>query len=816
MKKRVWMLGCLWWGVLSAWGGPLVVFNDNGGWCWYQDERVIVQGRKLIIGSIANGAGAGGSARSGDIEVVSYDLDSGTAVRVTLHDNLQADDHDVPAFLELPDGRLLAMYTRHLSDSLIHRRITVNPYDASVWGADVTLTRGASTSYSNLFRLSAENNGSGRIYDFYRGENYNPNFIISDDNGQTWSYGGWLLRKDGQRPYVKYASNNVDKVFLVCSNAHPREYYNGGYGGTSIFAGYVYQGGLYRMDGVKVRDISTSDAAAPESLTLVYPGDWTHRAWPTDIHLDAEGRPVMIFSVQAASSGTFDGSDLRYFYARWDGSQMQTYPLAYAGSALYSAENDYSGLAAIHPEQTNVVYISTNAHPVTGNPLISGADGRRHYEIFRGTTEDGGATWTWESITKNSTADNLRPIIPIGGEGTILLWMRGTYSTYTSYNTQVVGMFDPEPIVPYEPEILRQPEPVSAPLGGRAVFEVEAAGLEPLEYAWYKVNPSGSDSLIAEGSPILVLEGIGAGDIGRYYCVVSNSAGSATSASAMLMEADWLAYWPLDGTYEDISGSGYDAVGVGSPTFTSGYWGQAVNFNGNSYLNCSNSADLTLKDGGTISVWVKSTGVSTAWATIVGKGRYSWRLCRNNATNFVSFHFNSPSYEYQANGDITVIDGQWHHLAATYDGGSIRLYVDGQLDASVLTSEPVNERTDPVYIGNRSDAARYWMGQIDDVRIYRFAMGPEEIRLLYQEGRACYRLEPFDLDGDCRVDTADLAILAGQWLASGWEGDICVNRPAADWTGAAGQADCTVDLYEFAELARGWLECTLVPSSECF
>lgn len=802
---------------VSVWtfAGPLIVLNDNGGWCWYQDERVIVQGRRLIVGSIANGAGAGGSTRSGDIEVVSYDLDSGTAVRVTLHDNLQADDHDVPAFLELPDGRLLAMYTRHLSDNLIHRRISVNPFDATVWGSDVQLTRGASTSYSNLFRLAGENGGSGRIYDFYRGENYNPNFIVSDDNGQSWSYGGWLLRKDGQRPYVKYASNNFDRVYLVCSNAHPREYYNSGLGGTSIFAGYVYQGGLYRMDGVKVRDITMTDAAAPETLTLVFPGSGTQRAWPTDIHLDADGRPVMIFSVQVASSGAFDGSDLRYFYARWDGSQMRTYPLAYAGSALYSAENDYSGLAAIHPEQPNVVYISTNAHPVTGAPLISGADGKRHYEIFRGTTVDGGAAWTWEYITKNSTVDNLRPIIPIGGPGTILLWMRGTYSTYTNYNTQVVAMFDPEPILPYAPEILEHPKPVGAPPGGKAVFEVKAAGLEPLSFAWYKVNPSGSDVLIAEGSPVLVLEEVGAGDIGRYYCVVSNSAGSATSSSAMLMKADLTAYWPLDGSYQDVSGNGYDAVGVGSPFFTTGYFGQSVSLNGSSYLNCTNSAGLTLAGGGTISVWVRTSALSTAWASVIGKGRYSWRLCRNNATNFISFHFNSPNYEFQANGDIPVVDGRWHHLAATYDGQVIRLYVDGQLDASAVTVEPVNERTDPVYVGNRSDAPRYWTGQIDEVRIYSYAMGPEEIGLLYEQGRACYRIEPFDFDRNCRIDTGDLAVLAAQWLDSGLEGNGCAARPGADWTGAAGVPDCRVDLYEFAELASGWLSCTMVPLSNC-
>lgn len=799
-------------------GGDLLVFNDNGGWCWYQDERAILHDNKLVIGSVANGAGTGGSSRSGDIEVTTYDLAAETLVRTTLHDNLQADDHDCQAFLPLPDGRVLAMYTRHLSDSLIHCRITTNPYDTTVWGSDVQLTRGASTSYSNLFFLGDENGGNGRIYDFYRGEHYNPNFIVSDDNGASWSYGGWLIRKDGQRPYVKYTSNNMDTVFFICSNAHPREYYNGGYGGTSIFAGYVFQGGLYRMDGTKLRDISTSDAAAPESLTLVYAGDSTHRAWPNDIHLDAEGHPYYVFSVQVASSGTFDGSDLRYSYARWDGSQMNTYPLAYAGSALYSAENDYAGLAALNPKDPNVVYISTNANPMTGVPLISSGDGSRHYEIFRGTTADGGATWVWDYITKNSTVDNIRPIIPIWDDPqTILLWMRGTYSTYTSYNMQIVGMFDPEPIISNEPEITDQPDPAAAPLGGTAIFEVQATGLEPLTYTWYMENDGGSDIEVGENSSVLVLNNIQSSDIGKYYCVVSNSAGSAVSSSAALMPADLSAYWPLDGNYSDVTGNGYDATAAGSPSFTSGHIGQAVSFNGSSYLNCQNSSGLTLKDGGTISAWVNTSSLSTAWASVVTKGRYSWRLCRNNATNYISFHFNSPSYEYQANGDIPVVDGGWHHLAATYDRQSINLYVDGRLDASAQTPEAVNEQSDPVYIGNRSDAARYWTGLIDEVRIYSFAMDAQMIELLYEQDKSCYRLDPYDLNDDCRVDLDDLDLFIESWLDDGLDSQtfVCTANPELDLTGPDGIPDCKVDLYEFEDLASKWLNCTLIPSADC-
>lgn len=90
-----------------------------------------------------------------------------------------------------------------------------------------------------------------------------------------------------------------------------------------------------------------------------------------------------------------------------------------------------------------MVYLSTNADPVTGRPLISKADGKRHWEIFRGRTRDG-ATWKWRPITRDSTQDNLRPIVPICDKTrSILLWLRGTYSIYTNYDLDVVGSLGP-------------------------------------------------------------------------------------------------------------------------------------------------------------------------------------------------------------------------------------------------------------------------------------------------------------------------------------------------------------------------------------
>ena len=70
-----------------------------------------------------------------------------------------------------------------------------------------------------------------------------------------------------------------------------------------------------------------------------------------------------------------------------------------------------------------------------------GPDGWRHYEIFEGKSTDGGKTFAWQALTKNSTVDNIRPIIPAWtGDQRVVLWMRGSYTTYTDFDTQIVGV----------------------------------------------------------------------------------------------------------------------------------------------------------------------------------------------------------------------------------------------------------------------------------------------------------------------------------------------------------------------------------------
>jgi hypothetical protein len=424
----------------------MILINDNGAWSWFEDERAIVDltagtAGKLLVSSVGSSAGSGGAARNGDIDVATVDLATSAVSRFTLHESLEADDHDSAALWRRNDGRYLAMYSRHGGDAITRYRISTNPGDTADWGSLQTFTNAAGTTYSNLHYLPNDNGGLGRLYNFTRTVGFDPNILVSNDLGNSWSYGGRLLTEGGNsdRPYLRYYSDD-QRIQLITTERHPRDFDN------SIYAGYVQDGKLYNSAGTVIDgNLFDSTGMAPSSLTPVFTtgtqfgGVTMRRGWTIDVAIDGSGMPYVMFQARANDSDL----DHRFFYSRFNGSNWTTHELAKAGGFLYSPENDYTGLGALDPSNPDRLFISTKIDPRTQVALA-------HYEIFEGNTTNGGANWTWEPITFNSTMDNLRPIVPKwDATHTALLWMRGTYSTFTSYNLDIVGLTEIGSLVGY-------------------------------------------------------------------------------------------------------------------------------------------------------------------------------------------------------------------------------------------------------------------------------------------------------------------------------------------------------------------------------
>jgi hypothetical protein len=428
----------------DAVAGTKITFNDNGGWCWYQDERAVVdtQGGKLVIGSVASGG-----SRNGYIEATIYDLTAKSKKLYTLGTGLASniDDHNAPAFVIRPDGKYFAMWSGHRSDCYSRTSI----FDGSAWSAEKKFDwtssgcpwAGADTNmvtYSNPWYIGTS------IYSAVRSVDTDPAVLSSTDDGQTLGYYGRLMstKQTGYvAGYFKYWGNNTDRIDFVGTEAHPRD------ADTSLYHGYIKDGKVYNSTDT-VMDTSLKDASSTSSTSVdiktytpVFKTGTTinsvklEHAWDHDIVRYADGTIAILGQARVNGTGS-DDPDKRMLYFRFDGTSWKATYLAKAGTKLYADEQDYTGLGALVPDDPTTLFISTPYDPST-DTMKSGAK----REIWRGTTCDNGATFKWTPVTANSTKDNIRPIVPKwDASHTALLWMQGTYTSAQSYAEAIVGV----------------------------------------------------------------------------------------------------------------------------------------------------------------------------------------------------------------------------------------------------------------------------------------------------------------------------------------------------------------------------------------
>jgi hypothetical protein len=140
-----------------------------------------------------------------------------------------------------------------------------------------------------------------------------------------------------------------------------------------------------------------------------------------------------------------------------------------------------------------------------------------------------------------------------------------------------------------------------------------------------------------------------------------------------------------------------------------------------------------------VSAWFRTSSVFTADAIIVNKGGFNTSTSRLNYGMWLTSNGNlRGGFEESTGTDIFVTspnrynDGNWHYAVVTYDGSVLRLYVDGQQVASLNTNAIPATDTMPLTIGkNSSSNSRYFIGDIDEVRVYNRALSAQEVSDAY-------------------------------------------------------------------------------------
>jgi len=198
-----------------------------------------------------------------------------------------------------------------------------------------------------------------------------------------------------------------------------------------------------------------------------------------------------------------------------------------------------------------------------------------------------------------------------------------------------------------------------------------------------------------------------------------------------------VAYFSFDEGSGTTTGSTVGGLtgSISGATWATGQTGGALSFDGvNDWVTVADTNSLDLTTEMTLEAWVRPTAIN-GWETVVLKettGELAYALYGDNNADTGGAHrpgawIRQGSTSYSTLGTAQLGVNTWAHLAATYDGAVLQMYVNGTLASSLNHSGAINTSTGVLRIGGNSVWGEYFNGLIDDVRVYNRALSASEI-----------------------------------------------------------------------------------------
>lgn len=187
-----------------------------------------------------------------------------------------------------------------------------------------------------------------------------------------------------------------------------------------------------------------------------------------------------------------------------------------------------------------------------------------------------------------------------------------------------------------------------------------------------------------------------------------------------------IAYLPFDIDYLDKSGNGNDGINYGT-TLATGKINQGTSFDGvNDYVEISHSPSININsDKITLEAWVKLNLLPTIgnrWVVLNKNDAYALQVADEGKVRA----WIGPLTTYIQTDFAELTVDSWNHLVATYDGSSIKIYVNGLLKKQVAKIGNQSTSVNNLIIGAKSPDG-YFNGSIDEVKIYNRALDAAEI-----------------------------------------------------------------------------------------
>jgi len=232
-----------------------------------------------------------------------------------------------------------------------------------------------------------------------------------------------------------------------------------------------------------------------------------------------------------------------------------------------------------------------------------------------------------------------------------------------------------------------------------------------------------------------------------------------------------LAWLAADGSTSDNAGTNDGRI-VGNVTFTADRHGvirSALAFNGDGgRVVIPDSDQLDTDDAFTLSAWVmmthygsKTSQIVSKWQNIGRRGDYALSMTNAGQICITAGYTIVHTQQDHVYSNSRVPNGSWAHVAATFDRGELKLYINGIFDAGKKSTKvPYTDwreyQHDDISIGALWDGSLGFRGAIDDVRIYGRALSAPEIHSLFGGPPRALRNAKTD-----RVELSDGSIITG-------------------------------------------------------
>jgi hypothetical protein len=222
--------------------------------------------------------------------------------------------------------------------------------------------------------------------------------------------------------------------------------------------------------------------------------------------------------------------------------------------------------------------------------------------------------------------------------------------------------------------------------------------------------------------------------------IARDAAGNQTTSAVVNVQVANVAVTGLVAAYgfnettgtiaSDATGNNRTGTVNGAVWNAAGRFGGALSFDGvNDIVTVADANALDLTTGMTLSAWVRPVTLS-GWRTALLKeatNGLTYALYAHDNVPQPAAYANIGGVERSAAGTAALALNTWSHLAATYDGTTLRLFVNGTQVSSQTMAGSITASTGALRIGGNTVWGEYFAGLIDEVRIYNRALTASEL-----------------------------------------------------------------------------------------